>query len=214
MLLTIRPHCYMHSGPPLAWFVVRRGPYLITIRRHRHKEYDRLGDAFTTLPSEHSRPQPTTPPLTTPRRGGRLTSTQAPWSTGGPEGPPCPCPRERPCARPHPRPRMRARPPRTAQGRDPIMDGLSSWPVPGDGHFLLIVNSTSNGRGRHIPGVPGEGPCLVGDGVTIQWYEHFHSGRRDELVVHNEALCRVVQLLQLHERVPPHICGTFRHCCF
>ena len=77
--LTTRPRLlhYIHSR--LAWFAR-------TFRRHRHKGYGRLGDAFTTLPSEQPRPQPphtlTHPgggprPPRPPEHGGALRTPRA-----------------------------------------------------------------------------------------------------------------------------------------
>ena len=123
---------YIHSG--LAWFAG-------TFRRHRHKGYDRLGDAFTTLPSEPPRLQP----LTHAPPGGGLHPPKALGARGGPWPPPSPCPSTRPA---HTRARACAYARRALPGPGTPMDGPSSWPVPGDGPFLPkdIVNSTSKGR--------------------------------------------------------------------
>ena len=78
--LTFRPRLLHYINSGLAWFAG-------TVRRHRHKGWDRLGDAPTTRPLEQ--PQPPSPHSPPPRGGPRPPPT-LPGARGGPRPPPLP----------------------------------------------------------------------------------------------------------------------------
>jgi hypothetical protein len=133
MPLTIRPCLLHYIHSELAWFAG-------TVRRHRHKGYDRLGDAFTTLPSEQPRPQP---PHTHTHRGG-LAPHQGPWRTEGPSAPPLPVParprapastRTRACAHTH----CALPGPWTPTGRAFLMARTRGCPFPAEGYSKFNV---------------------------------------------------------------------------
>ncbi len=119
--LTIRPNLLHYINSGLAWFAE-------TFRRPRHKGYARLGDAFTTRPSEQPRPQP---PLTHTPRGWASPPPPSPPAHGWARGHPCACPGARPRALLYPRPGLRVRLPHTVRARYPRWTGLPLGPYQG-----------------------------------------------------------------------------------
>ena len=132
--LTFRPRLLHYINSGLAWFAG-------TVRRHRHKGWDRLGDAPTTRPLE----QPQPPSHHSLPRGGASDPPKPPRRTGEPLGPPMPAPAQSASASVPARARA---PAAHCPGPGPTLDGPSSWPVPGDGYPFLpkdTINSSFKG---------------------------------------------------------------------